>query len=505
MKTPTNNVYQLIHAMTAAEKRYFKRHYSSTKSITTELFDYLNGMDVYDEMLVKKHFSNSRIAKNLKVHKVQLSDLLLKSLTSYHNKKNLRSKIRIGLEEVEILMDKQIFEPAKTKLAKIKEACKSQQEFSYLPAIISLENQINKFFNLGKETPFSEDHDEEIYNCLDRIQNTFRLNKLCSTIGNIKHQHTPNSLSEQDQHFLKSFHIEEEKNYDNNKLSTIERYYINSTLADTNHLLYNDTRKELEFHRRNVQLFDSSEQFVRTQFYSYFVTLYKYLEACLRIKNEEEFYRGLEKLKLHVNTFPALEKNRLFISYLELNCIYHKKRFEEIITDHEGKIKAHIEKFSLENEPITLLNYKILAITNLALNRPKEIQYYLRRMHEIASGNGLKHYKKALVVLDLMSHFESKDYNLMSNIIAAQKRKIKKSEQPSIFFSECIQFFNNLTKRNENEQQQWAKDFIIQLREDHQKDKIFQLLKTFNFEVWLTSISEDATFSDWIKKGKVSL
>ena len=89
--------------MSAAEKRYFKRHFSSDKSLQTKLFDFINSMDEYEEEQVKEYFSDSNLAKNLKVYKVQLFDLLMKSLTSYHSKRNINSRIRIGLEEIEIL------------------------------------------------------------------------------------------------------------------------------------------------------------------------------------------------------------------------------------------------------------------------------------------------------------------------------------------------------------------------------------------------------------------
>ena len=78
MKLATDNIFQLVQAMTASEKRYFKRHYASEKSVMTDLFDFINNMKEYDEEDVKKHFQHSKLAKNLKVYKVQLTELLLK-------------------------------------------------------------------------------------------------------------------------------------------------------------------------------------------------------------------------------------------------------------------------------------------------------------------------------------------------------------------------------------------------------------------------------------------
>ncbi len=48
MKTPSDDIFRLIRSMTAAEKRYYKRHYASGKSLNTDLFNFLNGMNQYD-------------------------------------------------------------------------------------------------------------------------------------------------------------------------------------------------------------------------------------------------------------------------------------------------------------------------------------------------------------------------------------------------------------------------------------------------------------------------
>ena len=155
MKIPTDNLFQLIQAMSASEKRYFKRHYASEKSITTELFDFINKMKEYDEEEVKANFYQSKVSKNLKVYKVQLSELLLKSLISYHSKKSIRSKIRIGLEEIELLLTKQLYGMAQSRLKKIKDLCLKYEEHEYVFAILFYEILINSFFDIKlKDTEY---------------------------------------------------------------------------------------------------------------------------------------------------------------------------------------------------------------------------------------------------------------------------------------------------------------------------------------------------------------
>lgn len=132
MKTPNEKLYQLIQAMTAAEKRYFKRHYASSKNQTTELFDFINGMDTYNEEIVKANFANSTVSKNLKVYKVQLFKLILKSLTSHRHNKSIKSKIRNGLEAVDILVEKKLYEAAFAKLKQLRLLCQKCEAFTYL-------------------------------------------------------------------------------------------------------------------------------------------------------------------------------------------------------------------------------------------------------------------------------------------------------------------------------------------------------------------------------------
>lgn len=158
MKTPNDKLYQLIRSMTAAEKRYFKRHYASSKNQTTKLFDFINGMDTsYDEELVKSNFETSTVSKNLKVYKVQLFKLILKSLTSHRHSKNIKSKIRNGLEAVDILVEKKLYEAAFDKLKQLRTICQENQAFTYL-------------LEISEEEQLLAEKSERIKNQVDKLE-----------------------------------------------------------------------------------------------------------------------------------------------------------------------------------------------------------------------------------------------------------------------------------------------------------------------------------------------
>lgn len=73
MKKPSDQLHQLIAAMSPSEKRYFKLHFGQPDNVLTELFDVVNSLSEYNEEIVKQRIG-SKIAKNLKVHKIQLID-----------------------------------------------------------------------------------------------------------------------------------------------------------------------------------------------------------------------------------------------------------------------------------------------------------------------------------------------------------------------------------------------------------------------------------------------
>jgi len=105
-------------------------------------------MKTYDEDEVKKHFKKSKLSKNLKVYKIMLTELLLKSLSSFRYKKSINSLIRQNLEEVEILTEKKLYPLAIKKLQKTKQICLEHEEFDKLVSIIDLEYQFKDFYEI---------------------------------------------------------------------------------------------------------------------------------------------------------------------------------------------------------------------------------------------------------------------------------------------------------------------------------------------------------------------
>ncbi|MFK8101794.1 MAG: hypothetical protein AB8G15_04700 [Saprospiraceae bacterium] len=496
MKIPTDNIFKLIHSMSAAEKRYFKRHYASEKSLNTELFDFINNLKAYDEDAVKQHFVKSKVAKNLKVYKVQLTDLILKSLTSYHNKKSIRSKIRMGLEEMEILMDKQLYGLAQKKLKKTKELCERYEEFSLIIPILLAETFLSFFYSTN-EDPASHPLTGEFEKYIAILSNTFRLRKINFSLtykmnNELTHDTNLLEISDFKQELNDILVQSQEKSFSFNEL-----YYLNSSLAKMHSISDGDIEKEYAYKLKTIELFDQFPQVSDSHARLRFAALHSYLECCLRYKKFEELEEGIKKIKDLSGNNPLLDRNLLFVYYLETKYYSTLGKFENLIDQQEEIVLKHIKKYYQEDEQLTALIFIYYVSTYLALNKAQKVQFYLRRLHVI-SKNFDSSYWQFFDILELISHYETKDYVLIQHAISSIKRKIKKSKKISPFFKIMLDFFQDLIKPNQENKAALAQK-IKTATEQYFGDGVCNMLNASLLTDWLDAIIANHSYAEEIK------
>ncbi len=492
MKVPTDHLFQLIQAMTASEKRYLKRHYASEKSITTELFDFINNMKVYNEDEVKENFTHSKVAKNLKVYKVQLTDLILKSLISYHNKKSIRSKIRIGLEEIELLMAKQLYGLAQSRVKKIKDLCLKYEELEYIFAILFYEIMINSFFDVQlkiTEYPILEEFDQYT----DKIKNTYQLKKINFTLNDKNNNKLTERLSkEEEKTYAEILNIENDKAKEG-KLTFNEQYYLNSSLSLINKLVNDNPEKEYAFKKKNVDLFEASPHFIENHTSYYYAALYNYMICCRRTGRHKELIDGIEKIKSLTKAYPFLERNLTFVYYLEIKHNFQIGNYEALINDFENVIIKHIKKHSQSEESLPALCFIYFTITHMILNHPQKVQFYLRRLHGMSKQLNPS-YALFFDILELISHYETGDYIVIQNLLVSFKRKDKKQMGNDTFYTETLEFFSALIN-DSTDKNQLIHAFKVKV-DQTQKEGLLNLLSEFLLEDWLLALESNKTFSE---------
>lgn len=117
MKTSeSDHLHRLVHAMTRAEKRYFKlytsRHTLPGMNVLQVLFDAIAAMPSYDVSLLRRQFAGQAFMRRFAITKRRLYETLLESLDAFHANGSIDDQLRRKLHQVEILHHKTLHHDA---------------------------------------------------------------------------------------------------------------------------------------------------------------------------------------------------------------------------------------------------------------------------------------------------------------------------------------------------------------------------------------------------------
>jgi len=486
MKTPTDNLFQLIRSMTAAEKRYFKRHYSTKKSHATLLFDVINKQKAYDEPRIKQQFENTNLAKNLKVHKAQLEGLLIKSLCSYHNKRSVKSKIRMGLEEVEILLNMQLFDMANNRLNNIKKLCNKYQIYDYIYAVLILDIHFSVFYtadnsNNGDLSPF-----KELVGFTNKLHFLFQhLETNNSLFSLISLQDSSSDHQQLYEHFLNDIIDREPRN--------IEELYRQLLQSQLLIFLREDIRKAYELLTFCQEYFEKENIFMEGHSLTYWYCQFNYLRCCLALNKEEEYEARFNKLELWIKKQPKFESKNLQLIHLTLKGLFRKNQFSEINFRIEKKLKAFD---SAANEGINFTSiacYYYLALTNLIEKNNLKVEEHLglikKYKRRIPSS-----YSFQLNIAELVIYYELSDVKRFKNAL----RQFTKKQINTLKYEDFHLFFTKIASINVEKDT----THFTQFKNNYEKRKTlspFQLFDIDFLEDWLNARSQKKSLADYYK------
>ncbi|MFK7809626.1 MAG: hypothetical protein AB8F74_17610 [Saprospiraceae bacterium] len=502
MKLPTDHIFRIVHAMTASEKRYFKRHYASETSLLTTLFEFINGMKEYDEDLVKTHFSKTKLSKNLKVYKVQLADLILKSLVSYYSKNNVHSKIRVGLEEIDVLIRKQLFDIATSKVRRLKTLCLNYEVYEYLFPILSVELSLNSFYS-ADSGKVQHDTFAELYDSISTIQEVLSLQKFSHQLSDIKNHLSSQALDDA-QHKayteLLDNLLQKLGGSSETEISFREQYYQLHVISMIYRLVLNDPEKEHHYKSEQIALLKNKEKISSTYPSLYFASMHNYLSSCWKLRRLDALESGIEDIQIFINNNSSLEPNKLFVYYLQILLLFGRD-IQQLTPAFEKEVLAQIKKYKQDEDYLANLIYLRLAIIHLSTNNHKRVQFFLRRINQNTATLNSK-FGAFVIVLELVSHYHSGDLFLVERMITSQLRKRKKpSDNPSELFEKIISFFQKLYKIKDQGKVSQLAATLLKEAKRMKEDPLYGWLKEYAFFDWLEMLSKGKnSLLDFLKK-----
>jgi|GEM_PF-5531912 hypothetical protein len=142
-KSGSDEIFQLIHSLTAEEKGYFKRfskRYSEKEGKLLQLFDAINFQTEYDEAILKKSFAS------LAVLKAQLFDQILDSLLLVTNDEDYEDGLWKKFKTISLLHQRGLTERALRMNTKALAVAKQSEVFPVY------ERLLKQRFNMAKQS-----------------------------------------------------------------------------------------------------------------------------------------------------------------------------------------------------------------------------------------------------------------------------------------------------------------------------------------------------------------
>lgn len=477
-------LYELIHSMTGAEKRFFKiqakRHTTGNKNNYVHLFDLFEKQNEFDDATIENLANKAKFVNYFAAEKNYLYNLILDSLDVFHKESSIDLQISKLINMGRILMEKKLDEQGEKILEKARKMSIEQNRHENLIPINHL--LIRKSFDKETLSPnyLEEKHAEEegavvrlhrklfYRHAFDKLHMTRRV------YGDISHEEFINYLKRDFPHVNEP--IPELFNHWDSDV-----YYLLSRLE-----FYRLSRNRKEGRKVALLLIDLMEQ-NRHKITGEYIDRYSYsLYAFLIIhayESDEERDTAMKKLR-HLDEFidvPVTKREhaRTFeFHYTTLSDIYLKsKEYHKII-----EILPEFERAeAIYKEHITpsfniAMHYNIAAlffgnrdyrqalkwgnkVTNAALVFRKDIYHFLR-------------------TLNLIIHLEMENFDNLQSVVSSIRYFNKKegihSELQNTIIAHISLLHKAKTQKEKKDIFQKLRAEIIRIKEIPTENSVYE-------------------------------
>ena len=423
-----------IKEMSQAEKRYFKqtlRQYSNNSQLTiyARLFDYLSKVDVIDkEKLLKKcpYISPNQL-QNIKV---RLYNRLLQSNRLYYASSDENIEVYQYLIDYEILKKKRLYEQCFSVLVKAEKRANHLGAYAMLKQIFEHQKYLLEVRLKGKKNKAL------LTKVLSKIDGLSELNK--SMISLTKLEVKIYNLFKAEGRILRDKNLAEEALKDFKViLSTAERFIhhqrwsiLFNYQASLLYRLTGELDKSEIYLKHTLSIFEKNKRLQKTFSLYYFKTLNLAAIIYNSLRDSEKTMQAIDEMRAYdLNTCNDKDLSLLIFenaNFQELEVYLQSRKFDKAVTLSE-KIIDELDIY--ESDIHTVNEFSKYYRIALAYFGNRNYKTALRWVNRIINFDEV-HYRKDILssvqILNLMIHYELKNYDLVLNKLNATIRYLKK-------------------------------------------------------------------------------
>lgn len=425
-------LFELIKALSAAEKRYFIQSCRANNASHNylRLFKEIDKMEKYDEAAIKKKFKGERFINQLHVIKIYLQESIYKSLRNYHASSSLSVQLKDLIKNVEICFDKELYNHCALEIAKAEKLARKYEDDITLIELLNWKRKLAQHHSPAEFNVVSIINDQAA--ALARI--TYQ-NKLWKHIT----QGTPADVpSDEVQATLASkvltHHIRYQASIRNNQ--------------------HKDARKNLEElltileqHPHRIQEEPSVYLSTINNLISFFVFIKEYDAALQAVAKAKRFYHQIAAIRRSKNNFRLI----LRTYNIELEIYRDTESLEKatgliketqiLLTEHKSKAPA---------EYLISLWFQF-AYVYFIKREFKDSLHWINEILNCSFADKRMDLYLQTHLLNLMVHLELRNFFVMGYFINSTKRFFKRNKALRPYHNILLTFFTKVSATPESE------------------------------------------------------
>lgn len=445
----TDILFQLIHSLEKAEKRNFKLYIKRNSAMQDlkiiELFDALDKLNIYDEVLLLKKLKSIKKPQlaNTKAH---LYRQLLASLRIIKSTESIDMQLHEQLDYARILYNKGLYLQSLKILEKLKELAVNYYQDSFLIQAISLEKKIETLHITRSMENRAERLAAEANEVNEKRRIITRLSNLALRLYSwyIKNGHARN---EKEEAGVKKYFNEHLPAGSDKQTGFYERLYLYQSYTWLA-FIQQDFLRYYRYTQKWVSLFDDHQFMIEVEPGHYIKGMHNLMNAHFDLRNYKKFNETL----IHFEKFCASpvahqhDNNRIqafvYLTSATLNKHIITGSFAEgllKVEDIENKLVEYA--LYLDRHRVLVFNYKI-AILHFGAGNFSNCIDYLRKIinDHVDLRTDLQCYAR---LLHLMAHYELGNVDIMEHLIKSVYRFMARMENLTVIEEEMFKFLKS--------------------------------------------------------------
>lgn len=495
--------------MTKEERRFF-RHISRNLRTGEEvqelqLFDALESADAYDEDALKLRFKEIWNSNQFAVAKNQLYNNLLHSLVFGSQDRGYRRRVRMLIQQVEILYHRELYDQCKKLLDK---AAKLADQSDHPQLQLEVTEWKVRLWTVQyfRDVPVEQfqQANQQISTLTDKLM---RLSQYEEQINEMVYQYRTSSVFQSRAQFVQMHE---------RRINTI--LFTEPSLADSNpasilfhyghgfyHFLAGNPVKSFEHYNEIMLKLEAMPENVYDYFNFYLPIIYGHALLALNSRNYDAAAQSIQKIEQLQVEHPSQKTRNAYFSHI-LKIEYY------FATNQPDQLKSHLETaekripllekhLSTQEMLIFLIN---TGVGTYVVGDVKRALKWLVRVMQTPHLSSFQDYHFIAMVMQILFNYELRNDDVLPSLLRSLQRWMEKRERPYRMEHLLVEF---ITKVTAAASQKDALDLCI-----HYRSQFIALdvnpeerptSKYFDFVSWLDAQIEGVKYGDVVRRKAV--